>query len=347
MQNIVNCVRSNVARIIPHLCGMPKRVRDKRWLMMFRAFFDESGTDPKKNKALVLGGFLGSVEEWERASDAWDACLHATPSIEYFKDSERKSLDGQFVKFNRATADAKVLALATTISQFALLGFCATVSYTWFMHRDAKASRGYVGARVYDWGFLTSTSGVLQHLDSKHPGSDLVDFIFDSRTELRACIEIYDRMKADRFFAHMARAGECIPGDDKQLAALQMADLLAGECCDHMDTKERSDAFITIRDNNRIVHVPCLPPPQLPNTFKLQKIGHAVQKEATEYLRRARKNSLDRFKSAEEVENYVSDLQMHEAYFNLEYQRHISQLGNNDDYQTFMKKYLARSSKEK
>jgi hypothetical protein len=54
---------------------MPKRVRDKRWLMMFRAFFDESGTDPKKNKALVLGGFLGSVEEWERASDAWDACL--------------------------------------------------------------------------------------------------------------------------------------------------------------------------------------------------------------------------------------------------------------------------------
>jgi hypothetical protein len=146
-----------------------------------------------------MGGFLGSVEEWERASDAWDACLHATPSIEYFKDSERKSLDGQFVKFNRATADAKVLALATTISQFALLGFCATVSYTWFMHRDAKASRGYVGARVYDWGFLTATSGVLQHLDSKHPGSDLVDFIFDSRTELRACIEIYDRMKADRF----------------------------------------------------------------------------------------------------------------------------------------------------
>lgn len=315
---------------------------------MFRAFFDESGTDPKKNKALVVGGFLGQVEEWERASDAWDACLHAAPSIDYFKESERKSLDGQFLKFNRVTADAKALSLARTLSQFKVLGFCATVSYTWFMHRDAKASRGFLGSRVYDWGFLTATSGVLQYLDTRYPeNNDAVDFIFDERTELRACIDIYNRMKVNPFFSSsMRRAGECIPGDDKAIAALQMADLLAGMCCDHMDTKVRSDAFVTIRDNNKIVHVPCIPPRHMPNTLKLQKMAKAVHKEATEFLRRRSENSPDRFKSVEEVEKYISDLKMHEAYFHLEYERQLSRLATDSEYQTFMKKYLAQSSEE-
>jgi hypothetical protein len=321
---------------------MPKRVRDKRLLMMFRAFFDESGTDPEKNKALVMGGFLGEVEEWERASDSWDACLHEPPSIEYFKGSECKSLDGEFLKFNRVTADAKALELARTISRFKLLGFCATVPYTLFMHRDPKASRGMIGSRVYDWGFLTATSGVLQYLDVKFLGNDRVDFIFDNRTELPACIGIYNRMKADPFFASttMRRAGTCIPGDDKKVVALQMADLLAGDSSHYLDTKSKSEAFVTIRDSNKIVHLPCEPPRQFPDTLRLQKMAKEVHKEATEFLRRAKKNSPDRFESVEEVEKHVNDLQKHEAFFQLEWGRHLTRLNTDAEYQAFVQSYL-------
>ena len=337
-----------ISRVVPQYCGMAERLRRQRRLLVYRAFFDESGLDPKLNKGLIMGGFLGSVEEWERASDAWDACLHASPSIEYFKDSEYKSLDGEFLQFNRTTADAKILALAQTLSRFELLGFCATVSYTWFMYRDAKASRGLLGSRVYDWGFLTATSGVLQYLDTKYPGSDTVDFIFDDRTELRACINIYNQTKANPFFAStmMRRAGECVPGDDKQIAALQMADLLAGESCVYMDTKVKSDAFVIIRDNNKIVHVPCMPPRQFPNTLRLHKMARGVHAEAVEFLRRAKKQAPDRFKSVEEVEQYVNDLGMHEAYFQLEWDWHLSQLATDSEYQRFMKNYLAGVSDE-
>ena len=173
---------------------MPKRVRDKRPIIVFKAFFDESGTDPIKNKALVVGGFLGRAEEWERASDAWDECLHAAPRIEYFKHNEAQSLDGQFEKFNRGAADKKVLALANTISQFDLQGFCVSVSYRLFKHRNVKASKGQVGAKVYDWGFLAATSGVLQHLGDTAPDEgEKVDFVFDERRELRACIDMFSK----------------------------------------------------------------------------------------------------------------------------------------------------------
>lgn len=155
-----------IFRVIPHYCGMPERVRKKRPLLVFRAFFDESNTDPQANKALVMGGFLGRVEEWERASNAWDSCLHEKPSIEYFKYSEAQSLDEEFGQFNRATADAKILALAKIISGFPeLQGFCITVPHRIFKHRDAGFAKGRAGGRVYDWGFLTTTSGLLQYLD--------------------------------------------------------------------------------------------------------------------------------------------------------------------------------------
>src|SRR6476660_6781390 len=121
-----------ISRVIPHYCGIPERVRRKRNLLVFRAFFDESCLDPTKYKSLVFGGFLGKVEEWERASEAWDKCLHQSPSIEYFKHSEAMELDGQFIKFNRSSADAKVTALAKTLTDFKLLGVYVSVSFSWF-----------------------------------------------------------------------------------------------------------------------------------------------------------------------------------------------------------------------
>jgi hypothetical protein len=221
-----------ISRLIPHYCGMAKRIRNQRQVLVYRAFFDESGLDPTLRKVLIMGGFLGSVEEWEQASNAWDSCLHAAPSIDYFKDSECRSLDGEFRQFNRTSAEAKRIALSKVLSRFKLLGFCVTVSYTWFMHRDAKASRKVHGSRVYDWGFMTATTGVLQYFSSHYEEKDgPVDFIFDDRTELRACIDAYNQIKANPFFASKMRdAGECVPGDDKKVAALQMADLLTGEC---------------------------------------------------------------------------------------------------------------------
>ncbi len=315
---------------------------------MFKAFFDESGTDPKLNKALVLGGFFGRVEEWERASDAWDTCLHDAPSIEYFKQHEAQSLSGEFRRFNRTSAEAKVLALAKTITRFELQGFCITVGYRLFRHRDPRAAKGRVGTRVYDWGFLTATSGVLQYMDDEQPGDEKVDFVFDERGELPACIEHYNWMKTSLFLAEkMRRAGECAPGNDRDVAALQMGDLLAWEFCNQINTKEKTDVFKHLAESRTIAHIDCAPPRQFANTLALQRISKQVHAEAENFLRRANnKSAPDRFRTAQEVHEYASELSLHESYVQLEFRRYREELRTDEEYQEFEKRYFAATGEE-
>jgi hypothetical protein len=97
---------------------------------------------------------------------------------------------------------------------------------------------------------------------------------------------------------------------------------------------------VTIRDHNKILQVPCIPPRQMPNTLKLQKLGKAVQWELGEFLRRSKKNSRDRFTSVEDIKTYLREMEMNHANFYAEYYRHVSELADNAEYQTFMKKYL-------
>lgn len=324
-----------------------QRLRKKKRLLVFRAFFDESGTNPEENKALVMAGFLGRVEEWERASDAWDACLHQKPSIEYFKHSEAQSLDGEFLRFNRATADAKVLSLARTIVHFDLQGFCITVPHRLFRHRDAKASKGRVGTRVYDWGFLTVTTGVLQYLDEEHPGDEKVDFVFDQRTELTACIEHFNWAKTHPFLASiLRRAGECAPGNDRDVVALQVGDLLAWEFCNRIDTKEKTGVFEVIVGSRKVAHIDCHPPRQFPATFALQKMSNQVLAEAGNFFRRGKKGSPERFRSAQEVEEYINELKVHEALVLLEWRRYRSELDGDTEYQEFKRRYFAVTGEE-
>ena len=194
---------------------------------MFKAFFDESGTDRVKYKAFVMAGFLGRVEEWSKASEAWERALKEEPRINFFKHSEYEQLDGQFYRFNRHQADTKIVALATVISRFDLHGFGSIAPHP--MVSGKPVQKGLLGARIYDWAFAGITKAVLMHM-APLPPEEKVDFVFDYRKELKANIENFNNMKSWSFCAElMSHAGECTPGDDRQNIELQMADLLAGE----------------------------------------------------------------------------------------------------------------------
>lgn len=102
-----------------------------------------------------------------------------------------------------------------------------------------------------------------------------------------------------------------------------------------------SRAFNLIRESNKVAYIPCRPPRQFPDTLKLQKIAKEVHGEASDFLRRIKKSSPDRFSSVEEVEKCLNELRMHEAYFQLEWARYSSELDADEDYQTFRRKYFA------
>ena len=285
--------------------------------MIFRAFFDESGIDPLQASRLVMGGFVGHFDEWERAAVAWDECLTESPSIRYFSHHEANTLSGEFRGFSRKEADDKSRKLAHVIAKFLLQGFCVTVEHSWFADRDSLAARGMMGSRVYDWGFVSATSGVLQYMSRLESDDYKIDFIFDRRNELRACRETYDEMK-EMGLEHMAHAGECEPGDDKELAALQMADLLAGEFSYIIENNLPShEPFQIIASARSVVHLPCSPPPFVPDTLALQKMGAEIRKKALEIQRRFYRDKERSMGMAKEV----IDLKVRETFFFIELKR--------------------------
>lgn len=301
--------------------------------MTFRAFFDESGTNPNEDKVLIVAGFLGRVEEWEKAIDAWDECLHESPRIEFFKRHHAQSLEGQFQRWKRGQADAKVVALASVIARFKLLGFCASVPYGVLSDRELRISHGVMGARFYDWGFLAATKGVLQFVGRNYPG-EKVDFVFDERKELRACIAAYYEMRADADNEIMRCAGQCDPGNDIDVPALQMADLLAWEASYTIRTETMTDAFDAIICSNGVVTIPCQPPPLLNPTLELGKLGQDAQRAAADIQKRFYGDN----ERSPELAAETLDLVQRAAFFNIALERLKSIYEQDEGYRRFMAK---------
>ena len=297
-----------------------------------KAFFDESGLNPHTDKALVMGGYLGTVEEWERVSEAWDECLHALPRIEYFKSDEAKNLQGQFLRFNRATANQKKNDLAAIVGVSGLQGFCASVQHKLLAHRDPVATKRTAGSRTYDWGFFTATSGVLQYVKDHHP-EEIVDFVFDERRELGQCISLLSQLKelAQEYGAWVnvfSRAGVCIPADDKTTAALQMGDLLAGEFSSMGNIgNPPSEAWRLLTTHHEIAHISCDLPWAIPILIAIQGWGKQIQDTSGKILKRIYKDKERTPELAADCDDLIAKQVLYETAINTLMEIHQSDEG--------------------
>ena len=242
---------------IPHLCGMPKPMRDKRLLLMFRGYFDECN----KNAAdvrFIMSGWIGRVEQWEVFTDAWQTVLSDKPAIEYFKGSEANTLGDEFLRFSSPDRDAKKLALAEVIRNSGMQGYVVTVPHDILGEKPSQLKK-WMGTRVYDWAFMALVPKVIIDLLERGERSK-VDFVFDGCSELRACIESYERQRNEWPPSMRAIAGEVIPGDDKILAGLQAADFLAGEHSVYLETGNKEAAYLSLENaSSPIVEFPASP----------------------------------------------------------------------------------------
>ena len=231
---------------------------------MLQAFFDETGTNPVNDTALVLGGFLGQAEQWRLASDAWNECLGRDPAVSHF--SHRK-----------CRSQTRLLDLATVISRFPLIGFCVYIRHKSITTRDAKSMKGIAGTRPYDWVFRAATETVLKTVEQFHPG-EKVDFTFDDRNELKACIPAFYQQKKIAFESCYHYAGKCEPGNDEHLPALQMADLLVGEFNDCKNKARLSVPLRIIRETNGLAEVECAPPAATNSLIAIDKRSKQIER---------------------------------------------------------------------
>jgi len=224
---------------------------------MFRGFFDESNRDPNSIHFL-LAGWTATVKEWERFTEAWSQCLAAAPSISYFKWSEAKGLSDEFERFSRKTADEKKLALANVIAKHSLRGYIVSAPHEMLAGKP-KELKKIMASRIFDWAFMSLIPTVIEDMLERGELMEKIDFIFDGCTELRACIESYERERVEWPPSMRQIAGEVIPGDDHDLVGLQAADFLAGEVSLYLKTTQPSAFYKAMLNQIPLVQTEVLP----------------------------------------------------------------------------------------
>jgi len=81
--------------------------------MMLRAYFDDSGTHGN-SEVVVMGGLIGSVEQWERFEHAWAAKLadplpgYGKPPLRMFHLSTCNAGGSEFADYRDAEQDAVI-----------------------------------------------------------------------------------------------------------------------------------------------------------------------------------------------------------------------------------------------
>ncbi len=202
-----------------------------------KAFFDESGDDPRE-KVYVLAGWVATDQEWERFSAEWNGVL-AAHSISYFKHNEAKGLKGEFAGKSGSESDKLLADLVEVICKYQLTGIICTFKHPLFerllegsrIPREQLKKMAYGGyTSPYYFCFHLVIPQLLTYLVEEAKVSEKVDFVFDDRSDaLRPCIKLYNKIHDGIPEKLKKVAGTVSPGNDRNSAPLQAADLLAGQ----------------------------------------------------------------------------------------------------------------------
>ena len=193
-------------------------------------FFDDSGN--AKGPVFVLAGFMASFENWERFADAWKAALAENPAIRYYKNSQAMSCQDEFENWSYIDVQKKISRLTRVIIEH--------VEHRVSMSINTDEFDRHLRANVFEplsdpyyvlfIGIITKTILYLEKQNERHP----VSFIFDHQGKVgHAAAEIVQKIKAHPHFPLREKQSDMLGGipifaDDKELVALQAADLYAG-----------------------------------------------------------------------------------------------------------------------
>ncbi len=223
-----------------HVSGLPKAKRERRYLGLMRAFFDDSGNEPQQH-VYVLAGLLAKYDHWAEFADKWQAVLDETPKLEFYKFGESRRLKGQFEGWTEDARNERVHKLATLIADHALCGVYSATEHKLFEHYMRSVpvpDRKLTSDHPYPT-LVAHATGAVGALASTNKWRDRIDFIFDTQQGFEPEIQ-----NMWRGFRVDWRNGEGSPNlghvtfeDDTEFLPLQACDMLAG-CVRHAIMKQ-------------------------------------------------------------------------------------------------------------
>jgi Protein of unknown function (DUF3800) len=168
------------------VCGFASPTRQRRLLVMLRAFIDDSGSEPT-GKIFVLAGLLSTAERWERFSNEWASICDQDPKTPDFHMSNAHSIKGGYWGEGtedelRATRDARLLALAQTIRKHSIVRVASGMAWRAY----EAAARGRVPHEIDNpyfflfWRVIRAVARWQQKTGLR----EKVDFVFDDQGKI-------------------------------------------------------------------------------------------------------------------------------------------------------------------
>ena len=227
---------------------------------------------------------------WEEFSVVWDAELRTAPGIRHFKHHEAGSFEGEFGAWDKSARDAKMEALAKVIAKHDLIGFIGSVSIAGVaaLFETSILPRKTLLKTVkfvdfYHYASQGLIASVLGHqiVIAKNE-TDRVDFVFDDGVSfLEDCISNYPKLVKALPAPAQAIAGTVVSKNDKNVVALQAADMLAGQalCSLRKSPKPDTPQVIKVEQSSKIFRFEI--PVDLPSVVRamgLINVVHATKK---------------------------------------------------------------------
>jgi hypothetical protein len=224
------------------LCGLTERLWRKRLYLMLRTFIDESGDN---NGLFVVAGYAAFCSSWGPITNEWNKVLDQTPLLDYYRTHDLLSpLWRKEHGWTEHQAQTKIRKLANVIDthkvdlQFAVY---ATISQSEFNSAIGKFPRQLKKELQYPYQylFLAVLAESLRKLHRDGIFGDVMDFVLDRNDAVTDTSEriVKDIRNLIQDRTVTASLGDAIPQNDKDFAALQMADMFAARVRNYRTTE--------------------------------------------------------------------------------------------------------------
>ena len=190
-------------------------------MAMMTAYIDESGIHAG-SPAVVIAGYISTVEKWECFQRAWSAELK-NAGVGYLHMNEFCHSRGEFAGWSKESKDVLIKTLIQIVKDHVLFGVgCVLIS--------KNASNVFNESQIKQLGDPTTFFAVLRALElsGEQPNGQGLSFVFDEKQDgVSLCMAAYKNAKQISNYGNTLNAISF--ADDKVITPLQAADLLAYE----------------------------------------------------------------------------------------------------------------------
>jgi hypothetical protein len=203
------------------------------------AVYADDSADKERKTVFTVGGFMGFPLMFDEPQSRWGVYLRQK-NLGYFKASEAESLNGQFdsrrlmmvPRAARAFEEGVRYDLGKIISDAHLGGIGMSLDIEAFRkvlreQPDAEQHFGTADCYIYTFRQFIINCISLVNADWPESASTQIAFVFDDHSNWREAEESYQALRNDPLIE--PRLGTIAHASDKEVLALQMADLCAFE----------------------------------------------------------------------------------------------------------------------